>query len=87
MNGWNCGPATARALEDFQRNSGLTADGVCGVHGITDQLAHTDGTEFERSPLVEAREQQEILDEVGSDWLVAGKVRSTCKELASLMQK
>ena len=24
------GPATARALQDFQRNSGLTADGVCG---------------------------------------------------------
>jgi N-acetylmuramoyl-L-alanine amidase len=28
------GPATARALEDFQRNSGLTADGVCGVHTV-----------------------------------------------------
>ena len=28
------GPATARALEDFQRNSGLTADGVCGVHTL-----------------------------------------------------
>lgn len=24
------GPATVRALQDFQRNSGLTADGVCG---------------------------------------------------------
>ena len=24
------GPATARALEDFQRNGGLTPDGVCG---------------------------------------------------------
>ncbi len=24
------GPATARALQDFQRNSGLTADGICG---------------------------------------------------------
>jgi N-acetylmuramoyl-L-alanine amidase len=24
------GPATARALEDFQRNSGLVVDGVCG---------------------------------------------------------
>lgn len=24
------GPATVRALEDFQRNGGLTADGVCG---------------------------------------------------------
>jgi hypothetical protein len=29
----------------------------------------------------------ELLSEVGSDWLVAGKIRSTCKELASLMQK
>ncbi|MEZ4462353.1 MAG: hypothetical protein R3E66_22035 [bacterium] len=29
----------------------------------------------------------ELLDEVGSDWLVAGKIKSTCKELASLMQK
>jgi len=28
------GPATVRALEDFQRNSGLTADGVCGPHTI-----------------------------------------------------
>ncbi|MGB9344927.1 MAG: peptidoglycan-binding protein [Ilumatobacteraceae bacterium] len=28
------GPATARALEDFQRNSGLTADGVCGSHTV-----------------------------------------------------
>jgi N-acetylmuramoyl-L-alanine amidase len=25
------GPATARALEDFQRNSGLSPDGVCGT--------------------------------------------------------
>ncbi len=29
----------------------------------------------------------ELLSEVGGDWLVAGKIRSTCKELASLMQK
>ena len=28
------GPATARALEDFQRNGGLTADGICGSHTI-----------------------------------------------------
>ncbi len=28
------GPATMRALEDFQRNGGLTADGVCGPHTI-----------------------------------------------------
>ncbi len=28
------GPATARALEDFQRNSGLVVDGVCGVHTV-----------------------------------------------------
>ncbi len=28
------GPATVRALEDFQRNGGLTADGVCGHHTI-----------------------------------------------------
>jgi N-acetylmuramoyl-L-alanine amidase len=28
------GPATARALEDFQRNSGLRVDGVCGVHTV-----------------------------------------------------
>ena len=28
------GPATARALEDFQRNSGLTPDGVCGPRTV-----------------------------------------------------
>ena len=28
------GPATARALEDFQRNSGLSADGICGAHTV-----------------------------------------------------
>jgi len=28
------GPATARALQDFQRNSGLTADGVCGPQTV-----------------------------------------------------
>ena len=28
------GPATARALEDFQRNSGLPADGVCGRDSV-----------------------------------------------------
>jgi N-acetylmuramoyl-L-alanine amidase len=28
------GPATARALEDFQRNSGLVPDGVCGPHTV-----------------------------------------------------
>jgi N-acetylmuramoyl-L-alanine amidase len=28
------GPATARALQDFQRNSGLRVDGVCGVQTV-----------------------------------------------------
>jgi N-acetylmuramoyl-L-alanine amidase len=28
------GPATARALEDFQRNGGLTPDGVCGPRTV-----------------------------------------------------
>ena len=28
------GPATVRALEDFQRNSGLVVDGVCGAHTV-----------------------------------------------------
>jgi N-acetylmuramoyl-L-alanine amidase len=28
------GPATVRALEDFQRNSGLTDDGVCGIQTV-----------------------------------------------------
>ncbi len=28
------GPATVRALQDFQRNSGLTTDGVCGAHTV-----------------------------------------------------
>jgi N-acetylmuramoyl-L-alanine amidase len=28
------GPATARALADFQRNSGLAADGICGAHTV-----------------------------------------------------
>lgn len=29
----------------------------------------------------------EMLTEIGGDWLVAGKIRSTCKELANLMRK
>ncbi len=28
------GPATARALDDFQRNSGLTPDGICGPQTV-----------------------------------------------------
>lgn len=28
------GPATALALEDFQRNGGLTPDGICGPHTV-----------------------------------------------------
>ncbi len=28
------GPATARALEDFQRNGGLTPDGICGSQTV-----------------------------------------------------
>lgn len=28
------GPATARALEEFQRNGGLTPDGICGSHTV-----------------------------------------------------
>jgi N-acetylmuramoyl-L-alanine amidase len=28
------GPATVRALEDFQRNGGLTADGICGPQTV-----------------------------------------------------
>ena len=28
------GPATVRALQDFQRNSGLTVDGVCGPQSV-----------------------------------------------------
>ncbi|MEM1332782.1 MAG: peptidoglycan-binding protein, partial [Actinomycetota bacterium] len=29
------GPATARALEDFQQNSGLTADSICGQRTVS----------------------------------------------------
>ena len=32
MASW--GPPRVRALEDFQRNSGLVVDGVCGVHTV-----------------------------------------------------
>ncbi len=28
------GPATARALDDFQRNSGMTVDGICGPQTV-----------------------------------------------------
>lgn len=30
-----CGPNTARALEEFQRNSGLTPDGICGPDSVS----------------------------------------------------
>lgn len=40
------GPATSRALEDFQRNSGLTADGVCGAKTVKmlDLVSRQSGT-------------------------------------------
>ena len=40
------GPATARALEDFQHNSGLYVDGVCGAATVRalDVLARQTGT-------------------------------------------
>ena len=40
------GPATARALADFQRNSGLTADGICGAQTVRmlDLVARQSGT-------------------------------------------
>ena len=39
------GPTTARAIEDFQRNCGLTVDGVCGVETVRalDVLARQTG--------------------------------------------
>ena len=40
-------PATPRALDDFQRNSGLDADGVCGpitVRALRDRLRRQTGT-------------------------------------------
>jgi len=56
-----CGPDTARALEEFQRNSGLTPDGICGPDSVAalDRLA---GRRVGPTSVAQAREALNLQD-------------------------
>lgn len=50
-----CGPDTARALEEFQRNSGLTPDGICGPDSVA-ALQRLAGRRVSPTSVAQARE-------------------------------
>jgi N-acetylmuramoyl-L-alanine amidase len=58
------GPATARALEDFQRNCGMDVDGVCGQ--ATVRALQINGARSGSGPGVAAIRELEQLSTVGS---------------------
>lgn len=58
------GPATARALEDFQRNCGLDVDGVCGP--TTVRALEINGARTGTGPGVAAIRELEQLSAVGA---------------------
>jgi len=58
------GPATARALEDFQRNCGLDVDGVCGP--TTVRALEINGARTGSGPGVAAIRELEQLSSVGA---------------------
>lgn len=58
------GPATARALEDFQRNCGLDVDGVCG--STTVRALEINGARSGSGPGVAAIRELEQLSSVGT---------------------
>lgn len=83
------GPATARALADFQRNSGLTADAVCGVQTVRmlDLVARQSGTGpgvavvRERSSAIEHASLQTLRVVVGQFGGLSAITRSLARAL------
>lgn len=83
------GPATARALADFQRNSGLTPDGVCGAHTVRmlGLVARQSGTGpgvaavRERSTIVEHTSLQTVRVVVGQFGGLSAITRSLSRSL------
>jgi len=53
-----CGPATARALRDFQQNSGLTVDGICGP--ATVEALHRVGSRGGHTAVATVREEERL---------------------------
>lgn len=56
-----CGPDTARALEEFQRNSGLTPDGICGPDSVA-ALQRLAGRRVSPTSVAQAREAVALED-------------------------
>jgi N-acetylmuramoyl-L-alanine amidase len=56
-----CGPDTARALEEFQRNSGLTPDGICGPDSVS-ALRRLAGRRAGPTSVAQAREAHALRD-------------------------
>ncbi len=56
-----CGPDTARALEEFQRNSGLTPDGICGPDSVA-ALQRLAGRRAGPTSVAQAREALALRD-------------------------
>jgi len=56
-----CGPDTARALEEFQRNSGLTPDGICGPDSVS-ALRRLAGRRAGPTSVAQAREAVALRD-------------------------
>ena len=56
-----CGPDTARALEEFQRNSGLTPDGICGPDSVA-ALRRLAGRRVGPTSVAQAREALALRD-------------------------
>ena len=67
------GPATARALEDFQRNCGLDVDGVCGP--ATVRALEINGARTGTGPGVAAIRELEQLGAVGASLQRAARRR------------
>jgi N-acetylmuramoyl-L-alanine amidase len=86
------GPATARALEDFQRNCGVDVDGVCG--SATVRALQVNGARSGTGPGVAAIRELEQLSTVGSSLrqlrVVVGQfggLGSLARQLAKLLRQ
>jgi N-acetylmuramoyl-L-alanine amidase len=83
-----CGPDTARALQEFQRNSGLTADGICGPDTVS-ALRRLAGRRAGPTSVAQAREVMALRDaprQLGDRRIVLG-VPGTLDALAGRVQQ